>query len=158
MKSPKKENGEVPQVYESRADVEQATEAPQQRQQQQLSTGALLVSEQGGVQSTQPRTAEQVVDVPDVAAQSTQQRTAQQVVDVPDETEPVQQLDREPLDVTAKSGAREGCPPLQREASDEPCDSSWKESGSRRKQSTVTGLPALFLRTTSENDAIESRH
>ena len=76
--------------------MEQATEAPQQRQQQRLSTAAVLVSEQYAAQSTQPRVAEQVVDVLDG-------------------TEAVHQLDREPLDVMqrvvqAKSApAPEGC-------------------------------------------------
>ena len=76
--------------------MDQATEAPQQRQQQRLSTAAVLVLDQDAAQSTQPGTAEQVVDVLDG-------------------TEAVHQLDRELLDVTqrvvqAKSAsAPEGC-------------------------------------------------
>ena len=93
----KKEDGKVPQVCDSEADVEHATEAPQQ-QQQQLNTAA--------------------VREPDDAAHGTKQRTAEQVVAVPDDeelqqTEPVQQrsveqavealsLDEEPLNVTQR--------------------------------------------------------
>ena len=62
--------------------------------------------------------------------QSAQQRIAEQVIDVPNETESVEQADREPLDATQRvvqaKVALEGewC---------EPCDSSWKESGSKRR-------------------------
>ena len=69
-----KENGEVPQVCASTADVEQATEAPQQRQQQQLNAAAVRTSEDDAAQCVQQRTAEQIIDVPDDAGTSAQQR------------------------------------------------------------------------------------
>ena len=77
-----REGDKVPQVCASRADVEQSTEAPQQ-QEQQLSTAAVHASEHDVVQSTQ-------------------QRTAEQVIDEPDETEAAPQLDPEPLDVSQR--------------------------------------------------------
>ena len=98
-----KENGEVPQACASTADVEQATEAPQQRQQQQLSAAAVRTSEDDAAQCVQQRTAEQVIDVPDDAGTSAQQRTVEQVVEVEDETTAVHPLDEEPLDETQRA-------------------------------------------------------
>ena len=120
-----KEDGEFPQVCDSKAD----DRGPPQRQKQQLSTAAVHVSE-------------------DDAARSTQHRTNELVVDVPDETEPVQRLDLGPLDVTQKVVQAKAAP-AQEGASHVPCDLTWRESRSRRKPHAVTGVPALYLQTAS---------
>ena len=67
-----KVNGEVPQVCDSKADVEQATEAPQQ-QQQQLSSATVQAPEHDAAQCLQQGTAEQVIDLPNDAGTSAQQ-------------------------------------------------------------------------------------
>ena len=60
-------NGEVPQECDSKADVEQSTEAPQQRQPQQLSSDTSGAPDRDAAQYVQQRTVEQVIDVPDDA-------------------------------------------------------------------------------------------
>ena len=86
-------NGEIPQERGPKADVEQATEAPQQRQQQQLSCATVCAPEHDATQCVQKRTAEQVIDVLDDAGTSAQQRTVETAV---------HRLDKEPLDETQR--------------------------------------------------------
>ena len=102
VQSPRTTNSEVPQVFDSKADVKQATEAPQQRQQQQLSSATVCAPDHDAAQCVQQRTAEQVIDVPDDAGTSAQQRTVEQVVEVADATTAVNPLDQEPLDETQR--------------------------------------------------------
>ena len=110
-------NGEVHQECDSKSDVEQATEAPQQRQPQQLSSATVGAPDRDAAQYVQQRTVEQVVDVPDDAGTEAPQRTVEPVVEAVDETTATNPLDREPLDETqrversavrAKAAAREG--------------------------------------------------
>ena len=110
-------NGEAPQECDSKSDVEQATEAPQQRQPQQLSSATVGAPDRDTAQYVQQRTVEQVVDVPDDAGTEAPQRTVEPVVEAVDETTATNPLDREPLDETqrversavrAKAAAREG--------------------------------------------------
>ena len=107
-------NSEVPLVCDSKADVEQATEAPQQRQQHQLSSATVCAPDHDAAQCVQQRTAEQVIDVPDDAGTSAQQRTVEQVVKVADETTAVNQLDQEPLDETHRVEMRAKAAPSPR--------------------------------------------
>ena len=106
-------NSEVPQVCDSKADVEQATEAPQQRQQQQLSSATVCAPDHDAAQCVQQRTAEQVIDGPEDAGTSAQQRTVEQVVGLADETTAVNPLDQEPLDETQRVEMRAKAAPVQ---------------------------------------------
>ena len=106
-------NSEVPQVCDSKADVEQATEAPQQ-QQQQLSSATVCAPDHDAAKCVQQRTAEQVIDGPDDAGTSAQQRTVEQVVEVADETTAVNPLDQEPLDETHRVDMRAKAAPSPR--------------------------------------------
>ena len=66
--------------------MEQSTEAPQQRQPQQLCSDTDGAPDCDSAKHVQQRTAEQVIDVLDDAGTSAQQRTVGQVVDAPTET------------------------------------------------------------------------
>ena len=101
MKSPRKKTARFLR-YALKADVEQVTQAPQQ-QQPRLSTASVREPEHDAAQSTQQRTAEQVVNVPDdVELQQTapvQQRIVEQAVGASN-------LDQEPLNVTQRVQAK----------------------------------------------------
>ena len=69
-------NGEVPEECDSKADVEQSPEAPEQRQPQQLSSTTVGAPDRDAAECVQQRTAEQVIDVPDDAGMSWIERRA----------------------------------------------------------------------------------
>ena len=102
----KNKTGELPQESDSKAIVEQLTEAPQQQQSQQPCS-----STDDAGSRVQQRNVEQIIDVPDDAEEEAQQRTVEQIVDAPAETVPPETvptetgsetLDHESLDVTRR--------------------------------------------------------
>ena len=82
--------------------MEQATEAPQQRQQKQLSSATVCSPEHDAVQVFSNELLNKVIDVPGDAGTGAQQRSVAHVVEVADGTTVVNLLDQEPLDETQR--------------------------------------------------------
>ena len=138
---PKGESDEVLQVFVSRADVEQLTETPEQ----ELSVAP-------------------VVSVPDDAAPSAQHRALSTELLSKLSTCQTKQSEQHSWTENRSTKRNQWCNRrrLRRTASLEPCDSSWKESGSRKNPNVDTNVPVLFLLTNgnhaSENRATDMTH
>ena len=135
-------NCEVPAECDSTANVERSTEAPQQRQPQQLCSDTNGAPDCESAKHVQQRIAEQVIDV----RTSAHQRTVGQVVDAPTETVTVETvpaetepLDRVPLGVTHCVERPERQDLLCWKArSHEPCGSSSNASDTSRPPSDAS--------------------
>ena len=175
-------NGEVPQECDSKANVEQSTEAPQQRQPLQLCSDTDGAPDCDSAQHVQQRTAEQFIDVPDDAGTSVQQRSVEQVVDVlddagtdaqqrtveqvvdaPAETEPATHpLDCEPLDVTQRVERPEVRAKLRQDLlrrkarSHDPCGLSSNASDTSRQPSDASSAQERVLLNERLSDAVPS--